>query len=520
MEIKLDLYGAGMTSLHRVGLAGLFLTLKALEKKGVDIDGLKWELERERVLLKFTDAKPKPALEKLLKASFQIDKDGFFEFPALEEIRPLSKAKKIILYEALMNTFLQHGRNRKLDEKRNLIVDVGDSILRIEDFGPLKEYQHQKAADEFFAKNGNLKNEISIKGWLYPGGAVKHIGFSNRTKLTEPFDLAMCLLYTPVGAFYYRIKSTARGRKTRMAVVIPEISDLEEYAEIREIYAGEEVSDLFVSSPSDAGLKFLIAAESIIKSLQHGLLDQGGCIVISFGIVSWNEKQKTRTSYLNLDPGKKINLKDYRYARTHLRNRWIVIEKNEKGKESKTEEVFIVTSVAREIIADNCANNRKWYEGFCQAFANPDLRKRLSFRNERRGLYNMLEKASLGKAEKVFVETCQEAWRRRLGQLGERAKKENISFNDLASREMERLRTSLNRGKNKTALRETVVDFWARAGSLETLQGGWMEVMGLFEEKDWKKARDLALLAIISYQPSDKREENALFSEKEEDIDE
>jgi CRISPR-associated protein Cas8a1/Csx13 len=103
--------------------------------------------------------------------------------------------------------------------------------------------------------------------------------------------------------------------------------------------------------------------------------------------------------------------------------------------------------------------------------------------------------------DRTFVRACHEAWRRRLGQLGERAKRESTPFDDLVSREFERLRVGFARCKNAATLRETVTSFWARAGgALPELAAGWEGVLPLLDERNWRKAKDLALLALASYQ--------------------
>lgn len=115
--------------------------------------------------------------------------------------------------------------------------------------------------------------------------------------------------------------------------------------------------------------------------------------------------------------------------------------------------------------------------------------------------------------ERIFIRACHEAWRRRMGRLGERARREGASFPDLASREFERVRVGFARCKNAAALRETVTDFWARAGGpLPDLQSGWQEVLSLLGEQNWRKAKDLALLALASYRPASKEEEEAFAS--------
>ena len=117
-------------------------------------------------------------------------------------------------------------------------------------------------------------------------------------------------------------------------------------------------------------------------------------------------------------------------------------------------------------------------------------------------------------SEQLFIRICHESWRRRMGKLGERARKENLGdsgFRRLVNREAEKLRTSFSHSKNAETLRETVVDFWSRGGSNELLRAeGLRKLLPLFDEKNWKKARDLALLALISYQPQDEQEEVAL----------
>lgn len=113
--------------------------------------------------------------------------------------------------------------------------------------------------------------------------------------------------------------------------------------------------------------------------------------------------------------------------------------------------------------------------------------------------------------ERSFVLTCHEAWRRRLGQIGERARREGASFQDLANREFERQRVAFSRCKNSASLRAAVTDFWARGGgSLPPLQASWSDVIELLDEKNWQKAKDLALLALASYKPATKEEEVAL----------
>ena len=79
------------------------------------------------------------------------------------------------------------------------------------------------------------------------------------------------------------------------------------------------------------------------------------------------------------------------------------------------------------------------------------------------------------------------------------------------NREYEKLRVSLSRCKNPATLRETVVDFWSRAGSIKELHDHWQEVLALLDERNWRKGKDLALLALASYKPASKNEEEGMM---------
>lgn len=113
--------------------------------------------------------------------------------------------------------------------------------------------------------------------------------------------------------------------------------------------------------------------------------------------------------------------------------------------------------------------------------------------------------------ERIFIQTCHEAWRRRAGQFGEQVKQSGGSFTRKYQSEYEKLRVALAHSKNATTLRAVLTDFWSRARSLPSLQeGGWSAILPLLDDSQWHKARDLALLALASYQTSDTEEKKAL----------
>ncbi len=512
MEMTIKLNALGMTSLHKTGLAGLYLTLKALEEKGETVTGLRWELEPMQIKLIWQDEKPKRAFAELIDKSFWLD-DGFIRLTGLEISKPPTIGQRHHLYNALLHSFLQFGPHRPTGSKRTLSYEVDDRLCWIKDFAPIKEFRHQFAEDDFIDEKGQLKESIEAAGWLYPGGGQRHV-VHNNTKLNEPTNLALALLFAPVGVIYYTIKSRTNGRKARLAMLVPEVKDLELYAAIKEAFAAQGILDLNASSASDAALRMLTTIEANRTSNQFAEFFGEGftCRIVTFGIVSWNEKQKSRTYTRSVFSGHLPGFKNYFKAAAIFKNRWqrIPPRSDRKGNQIEPERYFATTFSARELIADNIAQGSAWYHDISTYLSNKATREQLQY--ERKELYQMVETASYDdESERLFIRVCHESWRRRLGKLGQRATRENANFSSLVKKEAEKLRTSLARCKNAETLRETVVDFWARAGSQELLRGdGFKQLLPLFTEKNWKKARDLALLALISYQPQNPEEEAAL----------
>lgn len=508
-EIAMALNMPGMTPLHRAGLAGLYLTLKTLDKQEVSIPDLKWHLTSKSVTLNFMAEKPGEAFAALIQASFKVDENGFFSLPGIELGAIPSLGYKHHLYEALKGSFLQFGPHCKSGPVKTLTYEIDEKPFYIEEFSPLNGYKHQEAPGEFLTGRGTFKGQVEIKSWLYPGGSERHTGLPN-TGLKEPFELAMCLLYAPIGVIYYRLRASRRGAKAKTAIVVPDVKDLEDYWEIRRSFLDQGILSLHACGPVDAAMRYMLAR---MRATLRGALtpeQMEGCMVICFGTVSWNQKQKTRTYVTRLLRADRLDLHNYRLADGIFKNRWqlrkVAPAKDDGGKP----EYFSKVLVARELIAENCASGRPWYQGFGYAMADGNVRKNLIY--EGRELAEMLAQSELAEQDRVFVQACQEAWRRRMGQLGQRAKSENTDFRSLVNRERDRFRSALVRCKNADTLRETVIGFWSRAGGLEVLRDNWPSAMEFFTAANWKKGKDLALLALVAYKPSDKQEEEAMDS--------
>lgn len=518
MEMILDLNAPGMTALHQAGLAGLYMTLRVLTESKKNIVGLRWKLEPTRITLDWYDTDVDGAFKDLISKSFWLDSDGFVRLTGLESSRPPTPDQKYLLYQSLLNSFLQFGPHRPTGTRTTLSYEIDEKPMYIKDFAPIKEFRHQSAFSDFVDGSGGFRSSVDAAGWLYPGGGQRHVAYPD-TKLNEPLKLAFALLFAPVGVIYYLVRSRTSGRKVRLAMLLPEVKDLEQYSEVRSAIASRSSLDMTASSGSDAVLRMITTIEAVrTRDKFAQVTNSSVCRVVTFGIVSWNEKQKSRTYTHTVVSSKLPGLENYRKASAIFPNRLqqVPAKFDSKGKVVESERYFVKPVCIRELIAENIAARKVWYEDLCAFLNNKEVREQVRY--ERKELNQMVEQATYDQdCERLFISICHDSWRRRLGKIGSRALSENASFQALARKEAERLRTSIARCKNAESLRETVVDFWSRGGPNTSLRGESLgKLLPMFEESHWKKSRDLALLALISYQPQSAEEEEALATIQEE----
>lgn len=495
-ELVIDLFAPGMTGLHRAGLAGLWMTLKRFENDNVRLKGGSWVLTNRSVRLRW-DGEPEPFFDSLFKESFKIDKNGLLWFAAFGD--PMDNpASSLTLHNAILGSFLQHGQTRKTQKKKRLPFDNDELTALSPEFKPVTRYKHQEALEDLL-DNGSIRREIQVKGALYAGGGERHMAYSGSTLLEETPERYIALLYAPAGVIYFHVRRRVEGVRPLFALVMPDIGDLEKYNQVRAIFNSHGVKELLATGTADAGWRVLATAEA--KGLLRSAVSPS-CRVISFGIVPWSTQQKTRVDLFTVRAGSEERLRTFRLCNNVFRPRLVRPEKKSP---------FWDVPQFPELVARNLSEGRPWYLGFADFVGNKAIREHV-FKYEKGGLNKMVNEAGFDDGrERSFISACHEAWRRRMGKLGERARREGASFNDLVAREFERARVGFARCKNPATFRETITDFWARAGApLPDLQSNWCKILPLLDEKNWRKARDLALLALASYAPASKEEEEGV----------
>ena len=165
---------------------------------------------------------------------------------------------------------------------------------------------------------------------------------------------------------------------------------------------------------------------------------------------------------------------------------------------------FIASSIVRELITENLARGLSWWHNFTYVVRNKELFRLISY--EKKGLQAMVKNADWDESAQIlFVKACHKALSQIYGKLYDRGKEgEYIQI----ERENERIRSGLIRCQNSEDFRHFMTaSFWSKAGTISILADYWEELMPLTTKPDnWKLARDLALLSLVSYK-SQKRKQ-------------
>lgn len=225
-KIDISLRDPGMTMLHRAGVAGLYMTLKALAKRYPTLKSrqgnLKWTLSKDLISLSWK-GNDYEALDWLFSESFQISSDGLISLTGLQSS---SKESELAIHIGIKNTFLQHSQFFKSagNATEKLIIDglevnIGYKKAKsyayqnyAEQLCPIEKLNWKKVSAKFklfilkrhtligllflfdIKQGDNLRqNTIGIKGWLYPGAAVKHYAYEKETQFTETIERAIAL---------------------------------------------------------------------------------------------------------------------------------------------------------------------------------------------------------------------------------------------------------------------------------------------------------------------------------------
>ena len=531
-HLKMHLFAPGMSLLHRAGLGGLACTLRAMERQheaglltkaklpAPFADGnAPWEIDEQWVTLRF--GKPDNAgeyLKKLFAFAFGIRQNGLIELVGQYATEP-STPVLADLQSGLTLTFLQHGKVRQLAKEPSTVSydPEGEGIPGIVvQYRKCTGFKHQAGWDQFVDNNGKLKvGVIKVDGPISPGTVVRHVAFTGDTAVEDPPERMLPLYFALVGCLALPVN---RGVAV---LLVPDVENLLDFLYDRPAMTPQTASGCQIAGAADAAFQAQVRVRDNPRRAAHTRSQARktlagstlpGCYAMTFTPTAWASQQKSRVATIHVQPGDEKLLDRFDRALAHLPPRVAVRTVREttgRGRQkvvTERRESFRTDSIVRPLIAENLALGRPWYSGFTRLMTqiNPasgrPYRDQLSF--ERKGLHAMISDATMWDpaGESTVVKAVHEAIRSRYGRIAEENKNTPAAMRNRFSGEYDRWRLAFAGAKTPDQFRKALCDLFSRAGSNSVLQQYWQEVLPMLRPQNWQHARDLALLALCSYQ--------------------
>jgi CRISPR-associated protein Cas8a1/Csx13 len=523
-SLAIGLSDPGMTPVLRAGLGGLAASLRAILLEAhpeaawpgpVQLGQGSAVVERRKVILDWGGRPFEETLRPLFELSFRTsERTGLIELPGARGTDPPTLPLSIQLQEALKKTFLQHGKSTsKAGAARTATFEVDGRRVPVQ-YQPYETFAHQSAWECVVQALPN--GTVELAGWAYPGAVQRHIGFA-QTKWEYSAGAALSACFALVGCISYTVPSVRGG-----AIVVPEPSDLIRFARSRGGLGPSRPELCAVGGVGDAVLTVALAlrAESAARD-GAGVSAATGVLLQS---TPWASQQKNRTSTASAGNLPESVLDQYDKLAKTLPTRIRVSErKGQRGGIDKAEQpgegIFITTSTLRAFVAENLARGLSWYDGFATAKAGvkKDLfvhyykdRDNLGalYPEERKGLTVMVE--SLEGAERSFIRSVHAAMRARFGAIASESSGVPATMKNRFGSEREKWRLAFSGAKTPEQIRAALADLWSRGGSNAELRENWESILPLLRPERWQEARDLALVALASYQGQRPEEDEAV----------
>jgi CRISPR-associated protein Cas8a1/Csx13 len=510
-ELVLDLAAPGLTPLLRAGLGGLASALRVL---AIENDArVRWAVpvqiadgtatvESRRIVFRFGPKGFALFLETLFARVFKISREGAIApRGVLDPLQPIDLGLLIALQLGMKRTFLQHGKSTtKVGSAKALNIEIDERTFRY-NLQPYNGFAHQGGAA--WVAEALEKGAVELAGWAYPGASQKHVRLKETKCDYGPVE-AVCALFALIGCISLPL---AHGGG---ALVIPHVTDLVAFAITRPRLNPRRVAEAHVTGLGDAvlGMNLALRLDDVAK--QHGGVSGADGLLLR--PLPWATQQKSRASTLSLDRIDDARLDIYDAVCRTLPAR--IRESADQDEDDQADGFFVATSALRGFVTDNLAEHRSWYAGFATATTGGKKPRFIHcyrdmgakgdlgalYPEDKKGLITMLD--NLEHAEQTLVRSVHIALRQRFAQIADQ-RAQSIPSATIKKRwqdERDRLRFAFSGAKTSEQIRAALADLWSRAGSNRELRNGWEQVLPLLRSDRWQAARDLALVALASYQ--------------------
>lgn len=503
-KIHLTLHAPDTTIMHRAGMAGLWMTLQQLELQfptpASRPGNLSWLLTNCSISLDW-QGEDFAVLDWLLRQSFQINEKGLISLTGLDS-SSMELINQIHLHQAIGATFLRHNKFYKSGEQASEGLSV-DGLTGTLKYKRIEWYAHQSFANKLCDEAGQLlRDYIQIVSWMYPGATVRHAILEKFNKLEEKVEYALTLLFLPLVCQYFIWHSNSSKIHTKQGdkyiVVIPEVTNLTIAAQRRWELRRLDYKDFHVASWEEAALNYYSYDEIEDSNEYHQV-----CQTLLYEKLNKDSKQRSLTDAQDIEVEAKAILV-YKLINNYFQQNRVFRE---------GENLIVKVNSIRGIIADNLVKGVSWWTDFWVTFNQDtfgDLSKQLFYNRE--GLRSMIETDEEMEIYKSFIRACHEALRKIYAKIYGRTKEGDAPR---IEREYERIRGELGRCYDQQSFNDFLSDFLSRAGLNSALYDQWESILPLLTgQVSWEKARNLVLIALASYKPSEKPSEE--FSQNSE----
>ena len=464
---------------HR-GICSTFLQHNRTQPK-TDSRQVEYHLEGDRLRINLVELQDKFAFAKNFRDLFYTSLD---QFPGIGE----STADRIIEH-------LGGGGGAK-----------GARIEQLTEVRGISESKARMISSQF---KGLKQEVVSFSSFLFPGATARHSGEKSWTGTAKQ---AVALFFAPTVCFYVRLDWT------EWAVVAPDVRNLEAFLSYR--YGESPREDRsWAASPPDAGLGVLSRARKALEKetadameiFGHGIEGQQDadlrCEVFQLGDVAWN-RQTVRSNFARIRPTK-VALEAYRILASHLGNR---LRLKNDGESS-----FVDVPSPRGPIAENLLDGRPWYRDLFsvprylrdsvekQSAKGESLQKAwfrlMNYHHEPlRRVMSEMNELDPNERDEHFVSAFHDALRNHYGIQARQAERGSRSATQRMEDFVDQTRRDLMKANTRKLLRKTLTEFFAEARTNETLKEYGDEIWQFIDDdREWERARDLALLSLVTY---------------------
>jgi CRISPR-associated protein Cas8a1/Csx13 len=483
------------TIYHRAALGGLAATIHAWG--AMPPEGIYADLQRDEVRLSWDEAlTDQEAVHRILDASFKLTEDKLIDLPG-QQLRVGQEDLRLAVHNGIAATFLQHPKMRPGEKapRRFELKTADEDSGSIFTYKAINSYAHQKAQGTGLLDEklkGSVPPVASIPQSVVPGA------MSGALELQAPAEEVLLLMFLMVGCAIFLLRPRTFQEKAQACVIVPDVRDLVAFTRDLEniAVAGQGLRRFtntylgrVVGGAEEAALKFLIDMQADEVSDERSV---AGCLAVAMGKVAWDANQVNRSIIAKLR-GDYPELNVFRAANTYLSGSKII--KSKKG-----EAYAVPASPLPELVAANLAAERHWCAGFKALVDDKKDFDRLRY--FQRGLRAMKESVK-DADDQAIIRAFQEAWRLTMGAMGERARREGLSFERLVEVERERMRNAILRTKTADALASWFLRFCADAtkgGALPTLREEDVRIRNfIFNQRNFERFQNLCLFALVSY---------------------